>query len=262
MKRYFLLLLALINTALAQPVAPKDAFSTTFSFFRGLSSGSGSVESAYFISVILYFIIFLTIFMEGVKLIKFFGAGGEVSKQGKWFSIAAAALSTIALFFVDQRSGVSTTERLQSLVLPFGIWGGLVIAAVIAYITYRFMKDTEVFEEHIMIAMAIAAAVGITLAGFLLNINQMVGWGFLLLLASFIVGAVVAVFLHYDDGSEARASRASAQVEKEKERYKTADEQRKARREHERRERLAKLAKAKLLDSINAAKELEKKIGD
>ncbi len=193
---FFVLLLILIvlPSALAAIPAPGDALRDLTTFFTGLVSGSASMENAYFISFILYFIIFIAIYMEGLKQIPIFGARGELNKQGKWFAVAAAGLSTIAIFIVDNVTNVTMAERLSYLVSPWGVWGGVMIAAIMAYITFRFLHDSELFKEHIMFAMAIAAAVGVTLAGFLLTMENLIGWGFLIMLLVFLVGALFAIF--------------------------------------------------------------------
>ncbi|MEK6845414.1 MAG: C1 family peptidase, partial [Nanoarchaeota archaeon] len=74
------------------------------------------------------------------------------------------------------------------------VWGGVLIAAIMAYITFRFLHDSELFKEHIMFAMAIAAAVGVVLAGFLLTMENLIGWGFLIMLLVFLIGALYAIF--------------------------------------------------------------------
>ncbi|MFH1405665.1 MAG: hypothetical protein ABIG52_00430 [Nanoarchaeota archaeon] len=173
---------------------PGSSFSGLLDFFRGIFTGTATMEDAYLISFILYFVLFLAIFMEGIKIIPFFGARGEITKPGKAFAIAAAGLSTIALFIVEQGTQVSTADRISHLTAPFGVWGGVIIATILAYMAFRFIYDTELFKEHVIIAMAIAVAIGVTLAGFLLTMDTLIGWGFLILLLSFLIGLIVALF--------------------------------------------------------------------
>ncbi|MBU0470128.1 MAG: hypothetical protein KKA62_00275 [Nanoarchaeota archaeon] len=181
-------------SALAAVPTPGSSFSGLLDFFRGIFTGTATMEDAYLISFILYFVLFLAIFMEGIKIIPFFGARGEITKPGKAFAIAAAGLSTIALFIVEQGTQVSTADRISHLTAPFGVWGGVIIATILAYMAFRFIYDTELFKEHVIIAMAIAVAIGVTLAGFLLTMDTLIGWGFLILLLSFLIGLIVALF--------------------------------------------------------------------
>ncbi|MBU0470056.1 MAG: hypothetical protein KJ598_04160, partial [Nanoarchaeota archaeon] len=255
------------SIVLAAVPTPGSSFSGLLSFFRGIFTGTATMEDAYLISFILYFVLFLAIFMEGIKIIPFFGQRGETSKQGKVFAIAAAGLSTIALFIVEQGTQVSTADRVSHLVAPFGVWGGVIIATIMAYMTFRFIHDTELFKEHVLIAMAISAAVGVTLIGFILTMDNLVGWGFLALLVSFVVGAIVAILKHREETAPEREAQRKANVEKEVERFKEKDKAKKDKKELveeavkkkkgiERRGMAARPVRAHLVEAINACGKL------
>jgi hypothetical protein len=204
-----------------------ESLSDLGDFFRGLFTGAASMENAYFISFILYFILFLAIFMEGLKTIPFFGGKGSLDKQGKFFAVAASALSTLALFVIDQGTGMSTQERVEWLVAPFGIWGGLILAGLISLITYRMVKSSDIFREETITAMAVAAAVGVTFAGFLLNLETVLGWGFLIMIIVFIVGGIRAFASHRGETEEVREADREEKASKGVEKYKEEERKKK-----------------------------------
>ena len=187
-------------SVLAEVPTPGESITNLFQFIKDLFAGVPEIESAYLISQILFFILFLAIFMEGLRALPIFGYKGEVNKQGKVFSVAASLLSTLSLYVIDYATQVSTTERLNALLAPFGVWGGLAIAGIMCYITFKLIYDSEVFREQVMLAIAIAASVGITFAGFLLSLNNLIGWGYLIMLLALLVGAIVAFAKWKKDG--------------------------------------------------------------
>ncbi|MBR9683289.1 hypothetical protein GOV03_02000 [Candidatus Woesearchaeota archaeon] len=229
MKKINLLGMSVLMTSLfsmsviAEVPSLGNALSGVGDFFSGLFTGAASMENAYFISFILYFILFLAVFMEGLSHVKIFGESGKLNKQGKFFAVAASALATIALFVVDQGTGMSTQERLEWLVAPFGIWGGVVLAAIVAFITYKAVKGSELFEEKTALAMAIAASVGVTFVGFLLGLENLLGWGFLIMLLVFVVGGIVAFSVKRSETKEDREEKKERQAKKVVESKKEAE---------------------------------------
>jgi hypothetical protein len=189
----------------AEVPTPGELIPDLLQFIKDLFAGTTDIASAYLISQILFFILFLAIFMEGLRALPIFGYKGEVNKQGKVFAVAASALSTLAIFIIDYTTQVSTTERLNALLAPFGVWGGLAIAGIMCYITFKLIYDSDALKEQVMLAIAIAASVGITFAGFLLSLNNLVGWGFLIMLLALLVGAIVAFAKWKKDGGSFRS---------------------------------------------------------
>ncbi len=251
------LLLLVVSSSLALAAVPApssvgDMLSKVLNFFKYLFTGKANLEDTYFIVFILYFVIFLAIFMEALKFISFFGERGTVSKQGKVFAVAAAALSTLALFLIDSASGTTGISRLESLVAPFGVWGAVVLAVVIAWITYQMFKDTAVFREEIMTSMAIAGAVGVTFAGFLLSMDQLVGWGFFILLLVFLVGAIRAGVSQMGKTSEEKKE----EREREIPRFKEMAKAQKTGEEMARRAKEVREPKSYLVDAIEDCKKL------
>ena len=226
-------------------------FSDVLSFFKGLFTGNASIEDAYFISFILYFVIFVAIFMEGIRNLKLFGSKGEVNKQGKIFAVAASALSTFAIFIAETNTGVSTTERLNYLLAPFGVWGGLAIAAIVAYISFKLVHESEALKEEVMLAIAIAISVGATFAGFLLSLDNLIGWGFLIMLLAMIIAAIRAFTLNRAEGAGDRKAERERKRQSEIARYAQADDARKKRRSRERREGHIRHPKGYLVKAIN-----------
>ena len=243
-------------TALAQVAAPSTFFSNTYEFFRGIFTGNANIEAAYFISFVLYFIVFLAIYMEGLRVTPIFGAGGTINKQGKVFAVAASALSTIAIFFVEQSTGVSSIERLNHLLAPWGVWGGVAISAIVAFITYKLIKDSDTFDDNVAYAMAFAAAVGVTFAGFLLTIDLLIGWGFLITILVALVGLFAFLKKKRDEGADDRDEKKKTARDKEVQRYKDADDARKKRRDRKKREDKLKTVTSPLIESLTTARDL------
>ena len=239
----------------AMPSAPGDFLKNTASFFKGLATGRASMDDAYLISLILYFILFLAIFIEGVRFLPFFGDKGVANKQGKAFAVAAAGLSTIALFVIETQTKISTAERLANLVSPFGVWGGFVIASIIAYITYKMIKDAGLFGEGTAYAMAIAGTVGITFAGLMLSMESLLGWGFVLMILVIIVAAVRAYALERDKTAPERAAKKEEAVQKEVARIKGAEAEAKKKREQQAKEKKFGAVTGFLIKAIEAAED-------
>jgi len=253
----FVLTILSFNVLAVGVSTPSDFFSSIYDFFKGIVTGTASMDDAYFISFFLYFILLLAIFIEGLRVIPLFGRSGELNKNGKVFGIAAASLATIALFVIDTRSGISTADRLVGLVSPFGVWGGVAISGIVAYITYRFIHDTETFREQTMKAIAVAAAVGVTFAGFFLSMENLIGWGFLITIIALIVGLISRTTGVWSEGSEDRRSRREQEVEGEVERHRVAGEERTARREAERRRDRIRVPEANLVQAIELCDDLD-----
>jgi hypothetical protein len=220
-------------------------------FFKNVIAGNAQTDDVLFISFFLYFIVFLAIFIEGVRFLPIFGERGSTNSPGKWFAFSAAALSTVALFVLDI-GGVSQPDRVASLVAPFGIWGGLAIAALIAYITFRLIRDFETFRDQTALAMAIAGAVGVTFAGFLLNLNTLLGYSFMILILVFIGGGIRAFSLRthtptaeHPDTPAGRRAAAQHQAE-----------QRQGRRDREDREDRIREPLARMTEAMNNARDL------
>ncbi len=239
------------------PLPDTSTFSDVFSFFRGLFTGDARMEDAYFISFFLYFIIFLAVYMEGLSRIPIFGEKGKINKSGKVFAVAASGLSTFALFLVDTITGIPMTERLSYLVSPWGVWGGVLIAGIIAYMTFSFLHKVEGLKEETAFVMAVAASVGVVFAGFLLTMENVIGWGFLLMLLVFLIAGIYKLFFT-EEKIKTRKDEHKNDVEKEVERYKKEDAERAVRRARERMEHHLLHPRSSLLEAIEHGEELAK----
>ena len=215
------------------------------------------MEDAYFISFFLYFIIFLSVYMEGLSRIPIFGEKGKINKSGKVFAVAASGLSTFALFLVDTITGIPMTERLSYLVSPWGVWGGVLIAGIIAYMTFSFLHKVVGLKDETAFVMAVAASVGVVFAGFLLTMENVIGWGFLLMLLVFLIAGIYKLFFT-EDKIKTRKDERKKDVEKEVERYKKEDAERAVRRARERREHHLRHPRASLVEAIEHGEELAK----
>ena len=175
----------------AEAYVPADLGDGLSGFFTGLkelfTGGETNYDNWYLMSFLLYFIIFMAIFWEGVHFLPIFGDKGDVNNAGKWFAGAAAGLSTLSIFFVEQATQKTTRSLIQDLLAPFGLYGAFAIAALMTYITYKFLTDTELFEEKALMAMGISASIGLVMVGYILTSNTLLGWG--LVIMSFIIVA-------------------------------------------------------------------------
>ncbi len=179
-------------SALAAVPSPAKALADLGALFANLFRGGATSEQAYLLTFVLYFIIFMAIFIEGLKYLSFFGGKGEVTTPGKWFAFAAALLATLGIFLGEQFTGRNTKDIVETLTAPFGIWGGVVIAALIAYISYKAVRDAGLFGDSVMKAMALSLSIGLMFAGMLLS-PALLGWGFVLLWVIAGVGLITHV---------------------------------------------------------------------
>ena len=231
--------------ALNHAPTPSGVFGNIYNFFKGIVTGSAGAGDTYFISFILYFVIFMAIYSEGLRYLKFFGDKGTLNKPGKAFAVAASLLSCIALFLTNKEN------VFVSLIAPFGVWGGVVLAAIIGYITYKFIKDAELFKDDVMIMVAGSTAVGVTFAGFLLSSNSLMGWGFLIMLIAFGVGA----WKHVSLKSEAEAPERERKAEERKKKYEAEETAKKTKKKKKEKRDLVSPIKKNIIDAIEACEE-------
>ena len=178
-------------SAFAQGVpSPSEAFSGLGDFFTGLFTGATDSSNLYLLTVLFYYVIFMVLFMEGVRLLPLFGNRGEINASGKWFAWAAAGLATLGIFIAEQASGKSVQEIMVGVLSPFGVYGGFAIAGLLAWITFHTISHMETFKEKTVTAMAFAAAVGLSVAGYILSMNNLLGWSYIILLLVFIFGCI------------------------------------------------------------------------
>lgn len=191
-KLMVLLLVVLLSFSVSAAVLTVGGASSSFvDWIKGLFTGGLNIEDLFLPSLLLYFTLFMAIYYEGLFRLPLFGRRREVSRAGTAFAFAAAALTTFALFMIDDHKTMQ--QRLEHLLAPFGIWGAFALAAIIAFISYRAIKDSGLFDDKILTPMAITAAVALTFAGYLLGLGNLVGWGFLIMLIVMGVGAISAI---------------------------------------------------------------------
>ena len=203
-------------SALAAVPSPSEAFSGLGGFFTGLFTGASS-DNLYLLTFLLYFILLMLLFLEGIRYLPIFGGTGESSAAGKWFAVAAAGLSTISIFIAEQTTGKSTKEIISGLMSPWGIYGGLAIAGFFAGTAYHVISNMDYFKEKTMMKMAIAASIGLSVTGFLLSKDTFLAWSYVILFLVFIVGFGSSWFIHRADTAGDRADRTEEKAEKKKE---------------------------------------------
>lgn len=169
--------------------SPGDAFRQIIDFFSTITISSNT-NFYYFLVFLLYFIIFVAIFAELVKRLPLFGASGELSTAGKWFVGAVAGLATLGIFLVQQATGKSALEVLGSLVAPFGVWGGVALGGIIAYLSYEGLKSFPFFEKHKILVAAIAFAIGMLLVGVIFGWNSLLAWGYMIMAIAIVIAAL------------------------------------------------------------------------
>ncbi len=168
--------------------SPSDALRSITEFFSNLTI-TGNTDAYYFLVFLLYLIILVAIFAELVKRLPLFGASGELSTAGKWFVGAAAGLATLGIFLAQQVTGKNAIEMLSSLVAPFGVWGGVAIGGIVAYISYEGLRSFPFFEKHKIIVAALAFAIGMMLVGVLAGWPSLLSWGYLIMGVAILIAA-------------------------------------------------------------------------
>ena len=204
----FVLIILSFNALAAVP-SPSDAFSGLGDFFTGLFTGSTNSDNLYLLTVLLYFIVLMVIFFEGVRMLPLFGRAGEINGPGKWFAGAAAGLATIGIFVAEHASGKSAQDLLVGLLAPFGVYGGFAIAGLLAWMAFHTLSNMDFFKEKTVTAMAFAGAIGLSVAGYILSMDTLLGWSYLLLLIVFLAGiipSVIGAFSNRDKGSSSYSS--------------------------------------------------------
>jgi len=98
--------------------------------------------SIYFVTFLLFFTLLYAIFMAALARVTVFSSGGNISKQGKIVAGALSGLATTGIFaFTETQGGVHSV--LESLLSPFGIYGGIAIAFVTFAAIYFGLRDAE-----------------------------------------------------------------------------------------------------------------------
>ena len=145
--------------------------------------------SVYFITFLLFFILLYSIFLAAIGKVSVFKQGSGPNKYGKVVAGAFSALATVGIFaFAEGQGGVR--GMMETLLMPFGIYGGLGLALVTFMIVFFGLKDQEDSRSW-KIAMASA---GLALVGFGTWVSRpnimWLGWliAFLALLGWLIAG--------------------------------------------------------------------------
>ncbi len=191
------------------PATPADFLTWIGGVFDGLS-GKAAWKDLYWLTPILYFVIFVAIWFEAIRLTPIFGPKGEVNRVGKWFVAAAAGLSTLGVFFAERAGGQTLQEVAKGLILPFGIWGATILAIILAFIIFKWIRDSNIFGEEITVPIAVSVALALILIGFFLSVDYFFSWGFLIA----IIGAVVGLFMKFAESRKEAAELREGGMEK------------------------------------------------
>jgi hypothetical protein len=150
-------------------------------------------ENAGVVTFIFYFLLLLFIFIEFLSLLPFFGRTGELNGAGKGAAASMAGLSAIGIFVGQKVTGKTGLELAQQVLAPFGIFGAFVVAASLSGITFLAIRNFEVFRDRIMMAMALAASVGLAVAGYIVSSSTLFGWAYVLVLIVMVVGFIMTL---------------------------------------------------------------------
>lgn len=174
------------------PSTPEGFFTFIADFLKSLfSGGSASWDSLYWITPLFYLFIFGAIWYEGVRVIPVFGRRGEINAAGKWFVAGATGLSTLGIFVGEQVAGKTARQIVGGLITPFGVWGALFIALFIGLIFFKWIRDSGIFGDHILLPVATAVSIGAITAGWLLSYSYLFSWGFVIALIGAAVGLIM-----------------------------------------------------------------------
>lgn len=148
----------------------------------------------YGLTFIFYFMLFYGIYAAALKFVPVFKNGDSLGHQGKVVAIALSGLTLLALFVLSKGS---ITQLLEQLLSPFGVFGGLLLAALFAGITYFGIRGGDP-NSATFAWVATASAIGMILAGMILLKDNLMSWGFLILLISL----PIALFANRKGGSD------------------------------------------------------------
>ncbi len=166
---WFSLVLAL---ALQVNALSLSGFAPTFNRIREILL---DVYALHFIVFLLLFVLLYAIVYSGLKRVKSVGDG----KEAKLIALTISAMGTFGIFFTTRNLGVASF--LETLLGPFAVFAGLLVALVLFFIVYNAFKDKDKSKAW-QIGLIVAGLL-LVLFGGMLNIrgdNVLFGIGWLL----------------------------------------------------------------------------------
>lgn len=177
---------------------------TTVSAASGVSLLSGPFGQLYQIlrnqnvvyglTFIFYFMLFYGIYAAALHFVPVFKSDSGMNHQGKVVAIALSGLTLLSLFVFTKGS---ITKILETLLNPFGVFGGLMLACLFAGITYFGIRGGNP-NSATFAWVATAAAIGMVFAGMILLKDNLMSWGFLILL----IALPLALFANRSGGHD------------------------------------------------------------
>ena len=142
----------------------------------------------YALTLIFYFMLFYGIYAAALKNVPVFKGDHGLNQQGKVVTMAISGLTILALFALTKGD---ITKLLKTMLDPFGVFGGLALAALFAGITYFGIRGADP-NSHSFTYAAMAAGIGMVIAGLYITNkgDSMMAWGFLI----FAISLIIALF--------------------------------------------------------------------
>lgn len=182
----FILLLLIIGVQTALAATGITALEGPF---KTLSVMLHNTYIVFGLTLIFFFALLYGIYASALKMIPTFKGENGLSHQGKVVALALSGLSTLSIFYFTKGS---PQKLLQTVLDPFGVFGGIVLGALFAGITYLGVKGENPNAGSVAWAFT-AMGLGIAMAGYITNSDAMLSWGILIMIIALIIAIASSV---------------------------------------------------------------------
>lgn len=152
--------------------------------FTTLNTAIHNPNIVFGLTLIFFFSLLYGLYASALKFLPVFKSseGNGIGRQGKVVALSLSGLSTLGVFYFTKGS---PEKILQSVLDPFGIFAGLVLAALFAGIMYFGIRGNDPNSKSLAWA-AVAAGFGMVIAGLITTADNIMTYGFLIMLIAMI----------------------------------------------------------------------------
>ncbi len=168
----------LLSLFLGVPTASAASISILNGPMQTLSTAMHNYYIVYGLTLIFFFMLLYGIYASALKFVPVFKGGDNLTHQGKIVGLSLSALTTLSVFYFTKGSPQTI---LASVLDPFGIFGGLTLAALFGGLTYYGIRSNDNNSRSLAWA-ATAAGFGMIIAGLITTQDSIMMWGFLIAL--------------------------------------------------------------------------------